>query len=116
MNIALKPLVLTLTIAIAAPAVFTADSAQLAAARCYNDFVKGKTASAAKKSKAKQWARGKWSSKAVSTIGGRDGGWSLARQKHYECAYAARWYCKAIAVPCMFAVKSTGNGTQKPIH
>ena len=81
--------------------------------RCHNFFVTGKTASAVKISKAKQRARGKWSKKAVATMGGRSGDWSIARHKSYICSRAGLHYCKAKAVPCLFRKTGSGNNQKK---
>lgn len=69
---------------------------------CHNYLVRGKKASAVKKSKAKKKARKKWSKKAVSVMGPRSGNWDIATHKDYQCVRAGIWYCKAIAVPCMY--------------
>jgi hypothetical protein len=83
---------------------------------CHNYYVTGKTASAAKRSKAEKRARSKWSAKAVSVKGGRWGDWNIAKSKGYTCWRAGLYYCKAKAVPCLYRKASSGNGTQKPIN
>lgn len=79
---------------------------------CHNYLVKGKMASAAKQSKAKERARDKWFEKVVSIKGGRWGNWRIAKQKEYLCGYAGRWYCNARAQPCLKAASTHGLDTK----
>jgi hypothetical protein len=83
---------------------------------CHNYYVTGKQASGATLSKAKQRARGKWTSKAVSVMGSRAGDWSIAKSKGYQCGRAGLFYCQAKAVPCKWRASSAGNGNTKPIN
>ncbi|MEZ5809881.1 MAG: hypothetical protein R3D45_00575 [Rhizobiaceae bacterium] len=87
---------------------------------CHNYRVTGKQASAGKLSKARQRARDKWSSKAVSVKGSRWGDWSIALDKEYICSRAGLYYCKAKAAPCLYRksreTKPAYPGATKPIN